>query len=282
MPELPEVETVRAGLARCLVGRRFLAVAGRPVALRSLLDPAALARLMVGRRVRAVRRRAKYLLIDLAAAAPAQEACGTVLVHLGMSGRLSWQRQGSARRPHDHLVAEADGGYELCYYDPRRFGLLEPLGPGEESGHRRLAGLGREPLGPPVVDGAFVHQASRGVRAPVKSWLMDARVLVGVGNIYACEALWAAGIHPWRRAGSLSTRRADRLAQAVVQVLTAAIAQGGTTLRDFANAEGQGGLFLPQLAAYGRHRLGCARCRRPIARRVLAGRGTFYCPGCQH
>jgi formamidopyrimidine-DNA glycosylase len=220
-----------------------------------------------------VRRRAKYLLLDL-------ERDSSLLVHLGMSGRLTIS---SGRRPpetHEHLSFGLSGGTRLRYRDPRRFGLVLVRATAGLARDRHLRHLGVEPLDPGF-DGDLLRRAARGRRAPVKSFLMDGRVVVGIGNIYACEALHRAGIHPRRSVSRISARRWDNLASSVVAVLERAIEQGGTTINDFADGEGKPGYFQVALSVYDRRGEKCGRCGGTIRRIVQTGRSTFYCGGCQ-
>ncbi|MFC7302373.1 bifunctional DNA-formamidopyrimidine glycosylase/DNA-(apurinic or apyrimidinic site) lyase [Cognatiluteimonas weifangensis] len=280
MPELPEVETTRRGLAPHVEGRRIAAVTLRRPDLRWPIPPEVSA-LLPGQRIVAVRRRAKYLLLDTAA--------GSALLHLGMSGRLRVLPADSAVGPHDHVdLALAAGGRAparvLRLTDPRRFGCLLWQPPG--SVHPLLRGLGPEPLpdpagGGPVFDGDYLFSRSRGRKAPVKSFLMDQRVVVGVGNIYAAEALFAAGISPLRAAGRVSRERYRRLAEAVQAILAAAIVRGGTTLRDFLSPDGAPGYFEQELAAYGRGGAPCPNCGRPLKQAWIGQRASVWCGHCQ-
>ena len=270
MPELPEVETTRRGIAAHLTGERVTHVTVREPRLRWRV-PRALARELPDQRIAAVRRRAKYLLLDTHA--------GSAIVHLGMSGSLRIVPAGTAVRAHDHVDIAFDSGQVLRFNDPRRFGTLlwtrsDPLR------HRLLAHLGPEPL-EFNFDGTYLHEASRGRRAPVKSFLMDGNVVVGVGNIYANEALHLAGIHPAREAGRISRARYDALAGTVKQVLNNAIERGGTTLRDFLSAEGEPGYFQLDLLAYEREGEPCRKCGTRIKRLVVGQRSSYYCPRCQ-
>lgn len=273
MPELPEIEVLRRSLAPRLAGRRVERVEVRAPALREPLDRRALRRRLEGRRVLGLRRRSKYLLIDV-------EGGSTLVVHLGMSGRLTLAPLAAEREPHEHVSFRLDGGERLRLRDPRRFGLVFALPTAELDADPHFAGLGREPLAPPLTGGELAA-LGRGLRAPVKSFLMDARRLVGVGNIYAAESLHRAGIHPTRSVSRLSRRRWDRLAEAVVAVLERAIREGGTTLNDFADGAGNAGEFQVSLAVYDREGEPCRRCGRRIRRILLSNRATFYCPGCQ-
>jgi formamidopyrimidine-DNA glycosylase len=272
MPELPEVEVLRRSLERPLVGRRFARVAVRETRLREPVDAAALAG-VTGRRVKSLGRRSKYLLIHL-------ERGATLVVHLGMSGRLTLAPATTPPLPHEHLVFDLDGGERLRFVDPRRFGLVFVQETAALLTDRHFAGLGVEPLDGEL-DGALLHRLAAGRRGPVKAFLMDATVVVGVGNIYASEALFAAGIHPRRSVARLSAGRWERLATAVRETLTRAIAQGGTTLNDFVDGAGASGYFQVSLRVYDRAGESCRRCGRTVRRLVMAGRSTYYCPGCQ-
>ncbi|RMH23084.1 MAG: bifunctional DNA-formamidopyrimidine glycosylase/DNA-(apurinic or apyrimidinic site) lyase [Acidobacteria bacterium] len=273
MPELPEVEVLRCSLSRRLLDRLIERIEVRTPALREPVDAAELERWVAGRRVRALRRRAKYLLIDL-------DGDATLIVHLGMSGRLTVVAEDEPLAPHEHLAFHLDRGERLRFVDPRRFGLIfaRPTAQLEEDPH--LAHLGVEPLDA-ALDGAYLARCARGRRGPVKNFVMDGRVVVGVGNIYASEALWRARIHPRRSVARIALRRWQRLAAAIKEVLAAAIEEGGTTLNDFADGEGNAGYFQVSLAVYGREGEPCPRCRRPIRRLALSGRSTFYCSACQ-
>jgi len=223
-----------------------------------------------------LRRRSKYLLIDVEGA----KGGSTLVVHLGMSGRLTLVAAAEPEEPHEHVAFYLRSGRRLRLRDPRRFGMVLALPTAGLAANRHFSGLGVEPLGPDF-DGARLAAAAVGRRGPVKSFLMDASVVVGVGNIYATEALFRAGIHPTRSVARLSPARWDRLATVIVEVLSQAIAQGGTTLNDFADGQGQGGYFQVALAAYGRTGEPCRFCGGPIRRIVQSGRSTFYCPRCQ-
>ena len=273
MPELPEIEVLRRSLEPLLTGDRIETVEVRAPALREPLDRRKLARDARGRRVERLRRRGKYLLIDL-------EGGRTLVVHLGMSGRLTVVPGDAPREPHEHLAFRLASGRRLRLVDPRRFGLVFTAPTARLEADRHLADLGMEPLGDGF-DGAALAAAAAGRRGPVKAFLMDAGTVVGLGNIYATEALWAAGIHPARSVARIGRARWDRLAEAVREVLGRAIAEGGTTLRDYADGEGNAGYFQVSLAVYGREGEPCPRCGAPIRRIVQANRSTFYCPHCQ-
>lgn len=269
MPELPEVETTRLGLLPAIAGRRVIRLRVHEPRLRWPV-PAELAALE-GQQVESISRRGKYLLFHTAA--------GTALVHLGMSGSLRLVDPGTPRRPHDHLELALDSGLVLRFHDPRRFGcfLWLTTPPAE---HPLLSGLGPEPLEPDF-DGGYLFARARGRQVPVKSFLMDSHVVVGVGNIYANEALFRARIHPLRAAGRISAPRFDGLAEAVREILAYAIRRGGTTLRDFVNGHGEPGYFQLELDAYGRGGEPCRACGASLREVRLGGRSTVYCPRCQ-
>lgn len=273
MPELPEVEVLRRSLEPHLVGDRIERVEVSNPDLRERVDPRALSRRAAGRGVVALRRRAKYLLIDL-------EGDQTVVVHLGMSGRLTLAPGGAPPELHEHVVLHLRSGRRLRLRDPRRFGLLFALPTAAIPADPHFAHLGVEPL-EPGFDGTLLAGEAVGRRGPVKPFLMDATVVVGLGNIYATEALFRAGVHPARSVGRISRERWDRLAASGIAVLRQAITQGGTTLNDFADGEGNSGYFQVSLGVYGRAGEPCPACGTPVRRIVQAGRSTFYCPRCQ-
>ena len=273
MPELPEVESLRLALKPLLERHLLGTVEIRQRSLRYPVDSRLLKRSLPGRRITRLRRRGKYLLFDL-------DDGPSLLVHLGMSGRLALV---SADRPfarHDHVAFGLEDGLQLRFNDARRFGVIDMVPAGGESRHRLLAHLGVEPL-EKEFNAANLRNMALGRRCPVKTFIMDSRYVVGVGNIYACEALFMAGIHPRRAAGRISPARWQGLTTAVRRILKAAIRQGGTTLRDYFNVAGEPGGYRRRLRVYGRPDEPCRRCERPIRRVVLSGRGTFYCPGCQ-
>lgn len=270
MPELPEVETTRRGLIPWLTGRRVRAIHVRQPRLRWRVSTRLVAEL-TGQEIRDVRRRAKYLLLVTDA--------GTAIVHLGMTGSLRTLSAWTEPGPHDHIdLALSDGGY-LRYRDPRRFGSWHWTRT-DALRHRLLAGLGPEPHDP-AFTGVYLHRRARGRKVPVKPFLMDAGVVVGVGNIYASEALWRAGIHPRRPAGRISEARYAELTRHCVAVLDEAIAAGGTTLRDFRDAAGEPGYFSHDLAVYDQRDKPCRRCATPLRREVIGQRASYFCPVCQ-
>jgi formamidopyrimidine-DNA glycosylase len=271
MPELPEVETTRRGVEPHVRGRRVTAVRVHDRRLRWPV-PAALARELPGRCIEAVERRAKYLLF--------RAGDHSLLIHLGMSGRLRVLPDTQPPQAHDHLDILLDGGQLLRLHDPRRFGCALWL-PGDPLKHKLLKPLGPEPFSD-AFSGDYLFERARGRRAPVKSFLMDGRIVVGVGNIYASEALFRAGIHPLRAASRVTRARYAALAAAVRSVLTDAIRQGGTTLRDYVGVDGGTGYFQLQLSVYDRAGLPCPRCGATLRQRVIGQRSSFYCTRCQH
>ncbi len=270
MPELPEVETTRRGIEPHVRERVVNRVTVRNPHLRWPVDPG-LARRVRGQRITGVGRRAKYLLLAL--------EHGTVIVHLGMSGSLRLASGNEPPRPHDHVELALEGGRALRLHDPRRFGSVHYV-PGDPLQHWLLVGLGVEPLSD-AFHGTLLWETARGRRGPVKSLVMDGRVVVGVGNIYASESLFLAGIHPARPARRVSAARYESLAAAIRQVLASAIRDGGTTLRDFVNGVGEPGYFARALSVYGRAGEPCRSCGHPVRSRVIAQRNTYFCVRCQ-
>jgi len=268
MPELPEVETTCRGIAPHIVGRRVRGVIVREPRLRWPV-PDKLNQLMSGAQFLSVSRRAKYLLLETER--------GIVMVHLGMSGSLRIMPADTPPLFHDHIDVILDDGRCLRYHDPRRFGSFHWL---EAQQHPLLDHLGPEPLSE-TFSGAYLYERSRGRRIPVKQFIMDGKVVVGVGNIYANEALFMAGIHPARAAGRVAKTRYEHLAIAIKQVLGDAIDQGGTTLRDFVGGDGSPGYFAQQLRVYGRRGQPCRHCLTALKEIRQGGRTTVMCPQCQ-
>lgn len=271
MPELPEVETTRRGIAPHIEGRTITGVCVRERRLRWPV-PRGLARSLTGLRVRSVERRGKYLLLRL--------DTGCLLLHLGMSGSLRVLPPQTPALKHDHV--DIVFGTEVCLRlrDPRRFGSIhytrdDPLR------HKLLAGLGPEPLDD-AFDGDYLHRLSRKRTQSVKTFIMDSRIVTGVGNIYANEALFLSGIHPKRLAGRVALARYRLLAENIRKVLLHAIARGGTTLRDFTGGEGKPGYFRQELNVYDRADQPCRICAAPIRQRRIGQRSSFYCVNCQH
>lgn len=269
MPELPEVETTRQGIAPYIAHQTVRRVDVRNPRLRWRV-PARLERELPGQRIESVHRRAKYILL--------KTGIGTVIIHLGMSGSLRILQSGEPPRSHDHVDLMFGNGLCLRYRDPRRFGCV--LWCRNPEKHRLLRSLGPEPLGPGF-DGDYLYNISRTRPGPVKNLLMNARVVSGIGNIYASEALFAARIHPTRRANNVSLVRYQRLARETRRILSEAVSAGGTTLRDFQRADGQPGYFRYALQVYGRTGMPCPRCGAIIRKRDIQQRSSFYCPRCQ-
>ena len=269
MPELPEVETSRRGIEPHIVDTAISRVVIRE---RRLRWPVAkdVDRNLPGQTVTSVGRRAKYLLINTEK--------GSAILHLGMSGSVCIVDRDTPASIHDHVDIEFTSGLMLRYRDPRRFGSLHwsrnPLS------HPLLKELGPEPLGDEF-SGDYLWQKSRGRKVSIKQFIMNAHIVVGVGNIYASESLFMAGINPRRAAGRIAAHRYDALADAIKEVLSRAITAGGTTLRDFYGGNGEAGYFQQQLEAYGREDEPCRRCNTPITAIVQGQRSTYYCKNCQ-
>lgn len=272
MPELPEVESVRQELAKGLESQPLI----RKIQffrkdLRSPM-PLGLSKSLVNQRILSVRRRAKFLLLDT--------EDRVLISHLGMSG--FWRFAATFKREtHDHIAFEFSDGRFLIYQDPRRFGVFEDAAPGTEAQNKWLKNLGVEPLGSEWT-GAHLWQKSRRKNVAVKNFLLDQRVVSGLGNIYVCEALYEAKVRPTLRAGRLNLKQADQIVAAAKQTLLRAIEHGGTTLKDYLRPDGGKGEFQNRLKVYDRAGETCARCRKvPIKRVVQGGRSTYYCPQCQ-
>jgi formamidopyrimidine-DNA glycosylase len=272
MPELPEVETIRRGLARRMEGRRIERLTLNRADLRAPL-PERLKELVEGRRVTRLGRRAKYLLFHL-------DDEGVVIAHLGMSGRLILSSPDAAvpRAPHDHVVFTLEDGSELRFNDARRFGMLDYATVDGLEHHRLLAGLGPEPLSNGF-NGPALSASLAGKATAIKAALLDQRIVAGLGNIYVSESLYWAGLSPRRIAGSVNGARAERLALAIRDTLERAIASGGSSLRDYVQASGELGYFQHHWAVYGKEGKACpgCDCRRGIRRIVQGGRSTFFC-----
>lgn len=280
MPELPEVETVRRGLLAVMEGRPITQVLVRRGDLRRPL-PDGFAAALAGRTVTAIDRRAKYLLIRL-------DDGAVVIAHLGMSGRMVIDHVAdpgeviadAAVGRHEHIVFHVGNGTTVRFSDPRRFGMMDIVPGAALNAHPLLAGLGPEPLDD-AFDGAALAARLAGKRTPIKSALLDQRVVAGLGNIYVCEGLFAAGLSPRRGAHTVQRGRAGRLAAAIRAVLLEAIAAGGSTLRDHVAPSGEIGYFQHRFRVYGREGEPCPGCAAPVRRIVQAGRSTFFCASCQ-
>jgi len=288
VPELPEVETVRMGLEPALKGHRFMKVETRRGGLR-IPFPLRFVERLEGRKVKRLWRRAKYLLAEL-------DSGETLVIHLGMTGRMSVYAEGRTHKfgqyvyktappdaghgKHDHVVMETDAPARIVFTDHRRFGLMTIVETAKLGEHKLFEGLGPEPLSGDF-DAAYLSAALKGKKTPIKSALLDQRVIAGIGNIYACEALYHAHISPKRLAASVSGERAGALVTAIKKVLADAIKAGGSSLRDYAHTDGELGEFQHRFAVYDREGAPCPRCKTKIKRIVQAGRSTFYCPACQ-
>jgi len=271
MPELPEVETTRRGIEPHLLGRAISVVTLRAGKLRFPLEQS-LCSILPGRTFSEVCRRGKYLLLNMTG--------GTLLIHLGMSGHLHLSAQGSPAGKHDHFELVLDDGNLLRLNDPRKFGAVLWL-EADPRCHPLLAGLGPEPLDDDFSP-AYLYEISRKRTVAVKLLLMNSRIVVGVGNIYANEALFHAGIIPQRPVGSLSLAECGQLVAAVKEVLSEALVRGGTSLRDYVNVDGNPGYFGLNLKVYGREGEGCLDCKTPLLQSRLGGRATCWCRVCQH
>ena len=267
MPELPEVETTVRGLARVLDGRRIARVEARRPDLRRAL-PVDLGQRLTGARVVGLHRRAKYGVIDT-------DRADSLVFHLGMSGH--WRIDPTEMAKHDHFIIETDEGRRLALNDARRFGSLDLVPTSDLEEWPPFKALGPEPFD---LDAPELKRRLAGRNAAIKLLLLDQRIVAGLGNIYVCEALYRAGIHPARAGGSISLERLKRLVPAIHDVLKEAIAVGGSTLRDFASPDGELGYFPKSFAVYDREGRPC-RCGGPVRRIVQGGRSTFYCPRCQ-
>ena len=286
MPELPEVETVRRGLSPAMEGQRIARADIRRPDLRWPFPPR-MAERLTGARVERLRRRSKYILADL-------DTGETLLIHLGMSGRMTvsgltapfvpgqFHHTHPVAEKHDHVVLDMEGGARITFNDPRRFGAMDLMATAGLESHPLLAALGPEPLGNGF---SADHLAARlkGRKGPIKALLLDQRLVAGLGNICVCEALNRAGIHPERAGGRIGRARLDRLAQEIRTVLTEAITAGGSSLRDYRQADGELGYFQHSFRVYDREGAPCPTpdCHGTIRRIVQGGRSTYYCPACQ-
>ncbi|MCR4963441.1 MAG: bifunctional DNA-formamidopyrimidine glycosylase/DNA-(apurinic or apyrimidinic site) lyase [Firmicutes bacterium] len=273
MPELPEIETVKRTLSPLLCGKSFTDCTLFNETVIKHPQPALFARRIIGRQIREISRRGKYLLLHL-------DDGAVLAAHLRMTGRLLYAPADRPLKPHTHVVCALSDGCRLCYTDVRRFGRLWLIEPGETDDFTGMSALGIEPLSPEF--GPEYLQSALGKRsAAVKQGLLDQHVLAGLGNIYADESLFAAGICPCRGANSLNEEEWRRLAAAIPPVLQAAIEHNGTTFRDYVDGEGKEGENLPFLQAYSRAGQPCFRCGTPLLKIKVGGRGTVYCPHCQ-
>jgi formamidopyrimidine-DNA glycosylase len=276
MPELPEVESLRQILRRSAVGRTIVdaTIGAAPLRRRAVGDFAAAIR---GRRIERISRRAKYLMIELA-------GHGVVLVHLGMSGSLTHRGRGFDDREfdprHDHVVFTLDDGSRMVFNDPRRFGIVRMIEREALGGLPELKGLGPEPLSSSF-DAAYLAGKAHGRRVAIKNLLMDQRIVAGIGNIYAAEILFRAGVRPSRRSGRVSRAEIGRIVRATREILRAAISSRGTTFRSYRDSRGRPGRFARRLQVYGREGEPCYRCATRIRNVIVGQRASFYCPTCQ-
>lgn len=272
MPELPEVEVICRGLAPVLTGRTIIKVSFGAQKMRLPLPVEATARWVTGHKIVTVRRRAKYVLVDL-------DSSATLLIHLGMTGRLNFFPADSAVAKHDHVRWLLDNGLELRFNDTRRFGSVQVIGPGQEP-EAIIGALGPDPFWPEFT-APYLADLSKGRQVPVKNFLMDNRVVTGIGNIYASEILFTSGINPTTPAAVLTPRDWREIVANSKLILTEAIACGGTTIADYVNSRGEKGYFQTRLRVYGRAGESCPTCGGKIDKVSLGGRASFYCPACQ-
>ncbi|PIE11040.1 MAG: DNA-formamidopyrimidine glycosylase [Rhodobacterales bacterium] len=282
MPELPEVETVRRGLEPVLTGARIARAQVNRPDLRWPF-PDRMAERLTGRRIDRLRRRSKYILADL-------DGDETLLIHLGMSGRITvsgdplglFHHDHAAPQKHDHVILDIEGGAKVVFNDPRRFGAMDMFPTAQETTHKLIAVLGPEPLGNGF-DAATLGAKLAGRNAPIKTLLLDQRIVAGLGNIYVCEALHRAGINPNRAGGRISDARLETLVQEIRTTLQDAIAAGGSSLRDYRQADGELGYFQHSFRVYDREGAPCPRdgCGGTIRRTAHGGRSTYACPKCQ-
>lgn len=271
MPELPEVETTRRGITARVVGQKIIRLEVHQTQLRWPVEVEQLRASVVNSTFCEISRRGKYLIFD--------NSRGAMICHLGMSGSLRIVTDFQPRRKHDHVEWWLENGDVMRFHDPRRFGCVLWM-KSDINQHRLLRNLGPEPLSE-TFNGRYLHQKARGRKQAIKQFIMNSQVVVGVGNIYASEALFLAGIHPSRQAGRISAARYELLAGAIKITLQDAIASGGTTLRDFVDSRGEPGYFRQKLNVYEKSGLSCCRCARPVKRIVQGQRATYYCSGCQ-
>ena len=269
MPELPEVETTKRGLEQHVVGRQVLSAQIHLKQLRWKI-PSYLPKTIKGEFIKKISRRAKYILIKF--------SNGTLVVHLGMSGSVSVVASGEALKKHHHFELILDNGTSIRFHDPRRFGSI--LWQKNNEQLSLFNNLGPEPLSSEFNDNTL-YRSSRGRKKNIKAFIMDSNIVVGVGNIYASESLFLAGISPKRAAGKISKKRYQLLTQCIKKILSEAINNGGTTLNDFSNIDGEPGYFSQVLSVYARNDMSCYRCDGTIKRIVQNQRASYYCPRCQ-
>lgn len=276
MPELPEVEVVRRGLLNHLPGRTITGLSTDGKQMRVPVPESALRAALTGARITDVRRRAKYLLIDM-------DNGSVLIVHLGMTGILGLFPVETAHNVHDHVCWRLDNNYELRFNDIRRFGSVQIVGPNQAKSLEQtlFKATGPEPFAEHF-DGRYLYDKAHKKQQPVKNFIMDGRVVAGVGNIYANESLFSAGIRPTRKAGAISKKRYSLLVDKIRDVLSTAIDCGGSTISDFLDASGTSGYFQIHFNVYGRKDQPCPLCSEPIRHVKLGGRASYFCPSCQH
>lgn len=273
MPELPEVETIRRTLLPRVVGCTITGVTVRQRRLRLPVHEAQLRRRAVGQMIWGLDRRGKYLLLRLSNA-------HTLVIHLGMTGQLVVEPAPLRYQPHDHLIFHLGPHVQLRFHDTRRFGLVLVVSDRFLDRHPCLRHLGPEPLSRQCT-AAYLQRRSKGLKRPVKNFLIDGRMVAGVGNIYACEALFLGGVDPRRPVGQIGKEGWQRIVASLKQVLRKALVQGGTSFSDYVDGNGRPGYFQVSLRVYGRQGEPCHRCQEPVRRLLQAGRSTFFCPRCQ-
>ncbi len=273
MPELPEVEIVKLSLEKILTPEtEILSAEVRRKDIRFPI-PKNLAAKLKNQKVLSIRRRAKYLLFEMSS--------GTLLNHLGMTGSWRVLMKGEDLGIHDHFCLYLSNQKTLVYRDPRRFGMLDFIQPGQELAHLRLKSLGPEPLDEKIFTPEYLFKVTRKRQTAVKTFIMDQKVVVGVGNIYASEALFIAKINPLKKSAKITQAETVRLREAIAQVLRSAISLGGSTIRDFVSSDGVYGNFQNQFAVYGRDKEECKICKTRLKSKVVTGRSTYWCPKCQ-
>ena len=273
MPELPEVEVIKRGLLSHLPGRKVIEIFAGNKKLRQPIPRKNLKKYIQEARIKSIDRRAKFLLITM-------DNGAILVIHLGMTGRLGIFPADSPRAKHDHLRLQLDDSMQLRFNDIRRFGLIKVIPPGKAPDNTILSHIGPEPFGQEFSP-LYLHQLAAGKSKPLKNFLMDSRVVAGIGNIYACEILFHAYLNPEKKISSLTIREWTKVVESSRYVLQKAIDSGGTTISDFVNESGRSGYFQLELQTYGRQGRPCNVCSAPITRKIMAGRSTFFCPKCQ-
>jgi len=273
MPELPEVEVIKRGLALHLPGRRVIKIFAGNKKLRLPLPRKNLKEFIHGSQIQSIDRRAKFLLITM-------DNGAILVIHLGMTGRLVISPADSPKEKHDHLRLQLDNGTQLRFNDIRRFGSVQVIPPGKGLDNTMLSHVGPEPFGPEFTP-RYLKRLAAEKKRPLKNFLLDSRVVAGIGNIYACEILFHAALHPEKQISCLTIREWTKVVESSKYVLQKAIDSGGTTISDFVNESGKSGYFQLELQTYGRNGKPCSCCQSTITKKTMAGRSTFFCPKCQ-